>query len=59
MRRKLSCGFHWIFARCSGCGYPIENADDARQFDNKYYCPACYELEKRKPFQQLNIFPEK
>lgn len=55
-RRNLYSGFHWIFARCSGCGHPIENAADARQLDEKYYCPACYELEKRKPLKQMELF---
>lgn len=46
----------FVFARCAGCGHDIRQAADARPFDNKYYCPACYELEKRKPFQQLELF---
>ena len=48
----------FIFARCASCGHKIHKADDARPLDNKYYCPACYELEKRKPYVQLNLFKE-
>lgn len=48
----------FIFARCAVCGHPIRQAADARPFDNNYYCPACYELEKRKPFKQLKLFKE-
>lgn len=48
----------FIFARCAGCGVAIKHTADARPLDNKYYCPACYELEKRKPFHQLEMFQE-
>lgn len=48
----------FVFARCAGCGHDIHQAADARTLDNKYYCPACYELEKKKPYVQLNLFKE-
>lgn len=48
--------FDFIFARCAGCGYPIRNAHDARVYNDRYFCPTCYELERRRPFQQLNFF---
>lgn len=48
----------FVFARCAGCGHDIHQADDARPLDNKYYCPACYELEQKKPYVQLNLFKE-
>lgn len=48
----------FVFARCAGCGHEIRQAADARPLDNKYYCPACYELEKRKPLKQLEMFQE-
>lgn len=55
----ISNNTEFIFCRCAGCGHPIHAAADARQYNDKYFCPGCYELEKRKPFQQLNLFPEK
>lgn len=48
----------FIFARCAGCGHPIKDAADARNWGNKYYCPACYMLERRRPYMQLNLFSE-
>lgn len=54
----ISNNTEFIFCRCSGCGHPIHAAADARQYNDKYFCPGCFELEKRKPFQQLNLFPE-
>lgn len=48
----------FIFARCAGCGHPIHQAADARPLDNLYFCAACYELERRRPFVQLNLFSE-
>ena len=48
----------FIFARCAGCGHPIHQAADARPLDNRYFCAACYELEKKKPYVQLNLFKE-
>lgn len=48
----------FVFAWCAGCGHPIRQAADARPLDNNYYCAACYELERRRPFVQLNLFPE-
>lgn len=50
--------FDFIFARCAGCGYPIRNASDARTYGSGYLCPICYEHERRKPFTQLDLFPE-
>lgn len=50
--------FDFIFARCAGCGYPIRNASDARPHGSGYLCPICYEHERRKPFTQLELFPE-
>lgn len=49
---------NFIFARCADCGYPIRNAADARQYGTNYFCPACYELERRRPYMQLNLFSE-
>lgn len=49
----------FIFTRCNGCGHPIKYANDARIYNDRYFCPACYELEKRKPFQQIELFPER
>lgn len=46
----------FIFTRCNGCGHPIKNAHDARIYNDRYFCPACYELERRRPFQQLELF---
>lgn len=48
----------FIFARCACCGHPIRQAADARLLDNNYYCSACYELEKRKPFKQIELFQD-
>ena len=48
----------FIFARCAGCGHPIKDAADARNWGNKYYCQACYMLERRRPYMQLNLFSE-
>lgn len=48
----------FIFSRCAGCGHPIHQAADARPLDNRYFCAACYELEKKKPYVQLNLFKE-
>ena len=48
----------FIFARCAGCGHPIHQAADARPLDNRYFCAACYELERRRPFVQLDLFQE-
>lgn len=52
----MTIHFEFYFARCSGCGQNIKHPDDARQLDEKYYCPACYELEKRKPLKQMELF---
>ena len=46
----------FIFARCNACGHPIRNAHDARIYNDRYFCPTCYELERRRPFQQLELF---
>lgn len=48
--------FEFIYAVCSGCGHNIKHPDDARQLNNKYYCPGCYELEKNKPYVQMELF---
>lgn len=48
--------FNFIFARCAGCGYPIKSAADARTLDGRYFCPVCYESERKKPFQQMELF---
>lgn len=48
--------FKFYYARCSGCGNIIYSPYDARQLDDKYYCPGCYELEKNKPYVQMELF---
>lgn len=48
--------FEFIYAVCSGCGHNIKHPEDARILNNKYYCPGCYELEKKKPYVQMELF---
>lgn len=48
--------FKFYFARCCGCGHYIQSPADARQLDDKYFCPGCYELEKKKPYVQMELF---
>ena len=47
---------NFVYAYCKGCGHPLYNAQDARIYNDRYFCPTCYEIERRRPFQQLELF---